>query len=121
MDEAPKGPPKPTKARFALASNVKDLMASYNKGFAVGIEPVELAQGAGLSAKTVRRLLDPFNDKSPNLDTIDAVAAFFRMGSWDLLKPRDKSPAVSGVERRTPVKPAYSVAQVKEKTKSKKS
>lgn len=121
MEESPKGPPKPTKARFALAANVKDLMARYNKGFGLGIEAVELAQGSGLSAKTIRRILDPYNDKSPNLETIDALADFFRLESWELLKPREKALAISGAERRTPAKPAYSPASSeKERTRSKK-
>lgn len=113
--------PRPTKARFALAENVKELMRLYNKGFGTGIEPVELAEGSGISAKTIRRVLNPYDEHVPNLETIDALAAFFRISADDLIKPRDKSAALSGEERQTAHSPTASIAaaQRKENTKSK--
>lgn len=78
--------PKPTAARFALAVNVKYLMETYSKGFGVGISASELEQGCGVSAKTIRRIVNPYSDTGPNLETIDQLAAFFRVEAWQLLK-----------------------------------
>lgn len=82
---------KPTRARFALASNVKHLMDNYSKGFAVGLSPVELEKGSGVSAKTIRRIIDPYSDTGPNLETIDQIAAFFHVDAWELLRTRTPS------------------------------
>lgn len=87
MAEGSKGG-KPTVARFALAANVKHLMDAYSKGFDIGLTPVELEKGSGVSAKTIRRLINPYSDIIPNLETIDMIAAFFNVESWELLRPR---------------------------------
>lgn len=79
---------KPTVARFALAANVKHLMEAYSKGFEVGLSPVELEKGSGVSAKTIRRIINPYSDTGPSLESIDALAAFFRVEAWELLRPR---------------------------------
>jgi hypothetical protein len=95
---------KPTRARFALAANVKHLMDNYSKGFAVGLTPVELEKGSGVSAKTIRRIIDPYSDTGPNLETIDQIAAFFRLESWELLRPRPPALAAPWAEVTTPQK-----------------
>lgn len=82
------GRAKPTKARFALASNVRHLMDNYSKGFEVGLNPPELEKGCGVSAKTIRRIIDPYSDHTPNLDNIDRLAEFFGVATWELLRPR---------------------------------
>ena len=92
-NEEKPGLPKPTAARFALASNLKHLMDNYPMGFLRGITPPKLAagcklQGLELSVKTIRRMLNPYDDVSPNLDSIDAAAAFFKVTTWDMLQPR---------------------------------
>lgn len=92
---------KPTVARFALAANVKHLMVAYSKGFEVGLSPVELAKGCGVSAKTIHRIINPYSDTGPGLESIDLIAAFFRVESWELLRPRP-SLVVSGVAEVTP-------------------
>lgn len=79
---------KPTVARFALASNVKHLMDNYSKGFAVGLSPVELGKGCGVDAKTIRRIINPYSDTGPSLESIDLIASFFQVESWELLRPR---------------------------------
>lgn len=116
------GPPKPTRARFALAANLKELMARHDKGFGFGMTAPELEQGimtylgAKLSAKTINRVLDPYSDNSPNLETIDLLAEFFRIPSSELLSPRPAK--VAGREDQTPVSPA---AQQKKKVRIRKS
>lgn len=97
---------KPTRARFALATNVKHLMAAYSKGFAVGIRPVELEKGCGVSAKTIRRIIDPYSDHTPNLDNIDRIAEFFDVETWELLRQRPSVPLSQDVEVTPPPKPA---------------
>lgn len=118
MGEDPKGPPKPTKARFALAANLKELMAGYQHGWLRGITPVQLEEGSGISAKTIRRLLDPYNDISPNLDTLDAIAAIFNVETGDLLKPQQFQPRVQGKEK--PKNPTISLSAAQHKEKAKK-
>jgi hypothetical protein len=93
--------PKPTIARFALASNLKTLMQSYADGFSRGISSRQLAGKAGVSYKTVDRMLNPYSDVAPNLDSIDYIAAFFRVQTWELLVPRSRAPIISGQERAT--------------------
>lgn len=83
-------------ARFALASNLRHLMENYSKGFAVGLSPVELEKGCGVSAKTIRRIINPYSDTGPNLESIDQIAAFFRVDSWELLRPRIPALADTG-------------------------
>lgn len=100
------GRAKPTKARFALASNVRHLMATYSKGFAVGLTPSELEKGSTVSAKTIRRLLDPYSDHTPTLDNIDLIAEFFRVETWELLRPRPAIPISQGAEVTIPPKPS---------------
>jgi hypothetical protein len=96
---------KPTRARFALAANVKHLMDNYSKGFAVGLTPVELEKGCGVSAKTIRRIIDPYSDTGPNLETIDQIAIFFRIEAWELLRPRPPALAAPWAEVTGPQKP----------------
>lgn len=79
---------KPTVARFALAVNVKHLMENYSTGFSVGISPSDLQKGCGVSSKTIRRIINPYSDTGPSLESIDAIAKFFRVESWELLIPR---------------------------------
>lgn len=111
------GIPKPTDARFALAANLKELMARYNKGFGTGITPAQVEEGTGISYKTVKRILDPYSDISPNLETIDTLAAFFRIPSSELLQPRGSK--VSGRERQTPAREETSVGAVQHKKRRK--
>lgn len=111
MDEGErKGPPKPTPARQAIAANLRYLRQHYRHGFLTGLTPEELAIGLdnALSAKTIRRLEDPFHDTTPNLDTIDILAHFFGITAWELIKPREQQPSVSGRERQTPHQPYHS-------------
>lgn len=96
--------PRTTVARFALASNVKHLMDNYSKGFEVGLSPVELEKGCGVSAKTIRRIINPYSDTGPNLESIDLIAAFFHVESWELLRPR--TPALANVEALLPKAPS---------------
>lgn len=79
---------KPTIARFALAANVKHLMENYSTGFSIGISPSELQKGCGVSSKTIRRIINPYSDTGPSLESIDAIALFFKVESWELLMPR---------------------------------
>lgn len=115
-DDQKKGPPKPTPARFALAGNLRELMDLYNKGFGTGVSATEVQKGSGVHAKTVRRILDPYNAISPNLETIDALAAFFRVDSWEMIQPRPA--AISGREKQTPHKSADSSRAVSSSAKT---
>lgn len=110
-----KGPPKPTAARRALAVNLKDLRENYRHGFLKGLTPEQLAEGVefSVSAKTIKRLEDQFNDHSPNLDTIDILAHFFGAKTWDLIQPRSEAATVSGRERHTPHQPVHSATAKK--------
>lgn len=103
---APPVKAKPTVARFALASNVRHLMESYSKGFAVGLTPVELAKGCGVSAKTIRRIVNPYSDTGPALESIDLIAAFFRVEAWELLMPRAPALQRNEAEVTHPPKPS---------------
>jgi hypothetical protein len=103
---------KPTAARFALASNIKHLMDTYSKGFAVGISPSELQKGSGVNAKTIRRVINPYSDTGPSLETIDALADFFHVQSWELLVPR---PSVLQGTAAGPAVPAHPTALSKRK------
>lgn len=103
-DEALRG--KPTAARFALAANVKHLMDNYSKGFDVGLSPAELEKGSGVSAKTIRRIINPYSDTGPSLETIDQIAAFFRVESWELLRPRTAVLQVNVPEVTPPPRPS---------------
>lgn len=97
---------KPTAARFALAANVKHLMDSYSKGFAVGLSPVELEKGCGVSAKTIRRIINPYSDTGPSLESIDQIAAFFHVEAWELLRPRTPMLQRGMTEVTPPTKPS---------------
>lgn len=88
----------PTPARLALAENVAHLMAHYLAGFAVGIKPPELAKQTGINARTIKRMLDPYSGHSTTLDSMDAVASFFRIETWQLLRPMAKTVQPHGVE-----------------------
>lgn len=97
---------KPTAARFALAANVKHLMDTFSKGFDVGLTPVELEKGSGVSAKTIRRIINPYSDTGPSLETIDQLGAFFRVESWQLLMPRTPMLQRGMTEVTLPPKPS---------------
>jgi hypothetical protein len=101
MGERDSGEPKPTIARFALAYNLKALMDNYAEGFARGIKSRQLAKLAGVSYKTIDRMLNPYTDTGPSLESIDSLAAFFRVQTWELLVPRGRSPVLAGQERQT--------------------
>lgn len=108
MGDDKNGLPKPTRARFAVADNLRYLMANYQHGFLTGLTPEELELGLAkaVSAKTIRRIRNPYDATSPNLETIDILAAFFKVAAWDLIRPRDKASAVSGTEKPTRERPA---------------
>ena len=99
---------KPTEARFALAENVKHLMATYQRGFAVGLNAPSLEKElkGGVSAKTIKRMLDPYSPVSPNLDNVDLVANFFGVPTWELLRRRPARPLSQDVEVTIPPKPS---------------
>jgi transcriptional regulator with XRE-family HTH domain len=103
---AKEGEPKPTKARFALAANVRHLMDAYSKGFEVGLTPAELEKGCGVSHKTIKRIIDPYSDTGPSLDSIDRIAAFFRVEPWELLRTRPPMLHSNGAEVTAPIKPS---------------
>lgn len=109
MGEGSSKEPRPTAARFALADNVKRLMAAG---------PYEDAQVAAalremgyedFSYKTIERMKNPYHDSSPNLASIEAVARFFRLDAYKLLIPRAM---VSGSEQRLE-KPAIAPAKTR--------
>ena len=107
MDRGSKG--KPTQARFAIAQNVRYLMEHHREGYAVGLSSRQLEARCGVSYKTIDRLTDPYNDINPNLDTLDAIALFFGIETWQLLKPNPllqsstKPPSPVTPKRRTKV------------------
>jgi len=111
-DEEKPGVPKPTAARFALAANLNHLMDNYVMGFEKGITPPQLAKGCRqknlrVSVKTIRRMKNPYETHSPNLDSIDAVAAFFNVTAWDMVTPRaGQKPLMQGTERPMAEPPA---------------
>ena len=78
---------KPTASRFAVAANVKHLMENYQEGFQRGLTTRRLEKKCGVSYKTLDRLLDPYADTGPSLDTLDAIARFFGLETYELLKP----------------------------------
>lgn len=82
---------RPSPARLALAENLAHLMAHYLAGFAVGIKAPELAKATGINARTIKRMLDPYSVHSTRLDSMDAVAGFFRVETWQLLRPLPKA------------------------------
>lgn len=86
MAETPPSKGKPTEARFAVAENLAYLMEHYQLG--EGIDPTGIEERGGPSAKTIRRLLKPYTDTGPSLDTLDEVASFFGIETWKLLKRR---------------------------------
>ena len=91
--------PKPTPARMALASNLRHLMAAYQLGR--GISSRGIASHTGLSYKTVDRMLDPYHDVSPNLASLDELAAFFRVESWQLIQPHHASTTANNHSQRS--------------------
>lgn len=99
------GGAQPTKARFALAMNVAHLMATYSKGFDVGLTPVEMEKGCGVSAKTIRRILDPYSRHTPKLDNLDRIGAFFNVETWELLRARPAALVSQVAEVTLPPKP----------------
>jgi DNA-binding XRE family transcriptional regulator len=118
MGETGNSGPKPTIARFALASNLKTLMDTYADGFSRGISSRQLAGKAGVSYKTVDRILNPYSDVAPNLDSIDSIAAFFRVQTWELLVPRSRAPLIAGQERATPEATLNSAIRTAQKKKT---
>lgn len=100
LNDMGEGLPKPTRARFAVAENLKRLMAEYrNPDSGVkGIGSRELARKAPkISYKTIDRMLDPYHPTSPNLDSMDAVAHVFKLDTFELLVRR---PMLQGSEPR---------------------
>lgn len=79
-------------------------MAHYLAGFAVGIKAPELAKATGINARTIKRMLDPYSVHSTRLDSMDAVAGFFRVETWQLLRPMPKAVQAHGVEPTIPTK-----------------
>lgn len=101
MGDAPKkGPPKPTPARIAIAENLRKLMAEYVTDTGQeGISPRELeALAPWVSYKTVQRLLDPYHEVSPKLESLDDIAHFFGVDTFKLMVRRKT--AISGSEPR---------------------
>lgn len=104
------GPPKPTTARFALAENLKALMRLH------GIEnPRQMAgKVPGVSYKTIERMLKPYATGGPNLDSIDAVAHYFKITTPQLLT---KQPLLEGNEPRIQESPTAKQDGMKKGTK----
>lgn len=98
--------PGPTRARRALAANLAHLMKTYSRGFQVGLNPPDLHKASGVSAKTIRRMLDPYSAHSPKLDNLDAIAAFFQIETWDLLRPQPVAVAPHPLETPAAPKPS---------------
>lgn len=95
-----KGLPKPTPARFAIAENLKRLMAQYRDpdSGVKGIGSRELARHAPeISYKTIDRMLNPYHPTAPNLDSLDSVSHFFKVDTFELLVRR---PMLQGSESR---------------------
>ena len=67
--------------------------------------PRDLEALSGVSYKTIQRLLKPYDKHSPNLDSLDGIAFFFKIDTHKLLVRR-KMPMVSGHETRTTETPA---------------
>ena len=109
-EQAPTDQPKPTEARFALSRNLRFLMENYTEGFKRGISSRELEKRCGVSYKTIDRMLNPYEKHGPNLDSMDPVAHFFRVPTWELLVPRAKSTAIAGehsrVQETAPILPS---------------
>lgn len=82
---------EPTKARIAVAENVDHLMKHYQHGFNVGIDANQLSKRIGIHAKTIKRLLNPRSGISVTLVTLDAIASFFQIETWQLLQPKPKT------------------------------
>jgi transcriptional regulator with XRE-family HTH domain len=95
--------PEPTDARSALAHNLRDLMKHYRMegGFEIGISSRQLEAKCGVSYKTIDRMLNPYTEHGPNFDSLDTVAAFFKVPTWKMLVPRPEAPALSGEARPT--------------------
>lgn len=96
------GLPKPTPARFAVAENLRRLMREYRdpESGVKGLSSRQLAAKAPqVSYKTIDRLLDPYHDSSPRLDSLDAIAHFFEIDTFQLMLPQ-RRPMVSGSEPR---------------------
>lgn len=85
MGNGHKGPPKPTPARFAIAENLRQLMEIHQFR-----TPREVEAASGVSYKTVQRLLKPYDKHSPNLDSLDQIAYFFKLDTFKLLVRRTK-------------------------------
>lgn len=115
------GKPKPTKARFALAHNVKILMENYRQGFKVGISSREIAQktSGALSYKTIDRIKNPYAEQIPNLESLDELASFFGVEVYELLVPRQSVTLVTGIERQTAETALYSPNSASRQKKTK--
>lgn len=92
--------PKPTRARLALASNVRQLMENYSSGFTRGISSRELAKQIPVSYKTIDRIKKPDSEIEPNLETLDAIADFFGVETWQLLLPHHESTGSNNHQKR---------------------
>jgi len=83
---------RPTRARLALAANIKRLLE-----VAGNPSPAKWGKAAQIGRKTAERLMDPYSDISPKLETIDLVAEYFQVETWELLRrhplaPQDPTP-----------------------------
>lgn len=72
---------------MAVASNIRHLMENYTEGYKRGISSRELAKKIAVSYKTIDRAKQPYSETGPNLDTLDEIAAFFKLQTWQLLLP----------------------------------
>ena len=64
-----------------LAINLKILMDHR------GDNQTDLAKRAGVSQKTISNMLNPEDDKSPNLKKVSLVARAYGLQTWHLLYP----------------------------------
>lgn len=108
MGEGQKSP-KPTAARFALAENLKLLMAAGGHKAEDVASKLRAMGYEDFSYKTIERMCNPYYPSSPNLASIEAVADFFRVELHTLLVRRKTNPGIEpmlkGSETRIREKP----------------
>ena len=93
---------KPSVSRLAVAANVRHLMDHHQEGFQRGLTTRRLERKCGVSYKTLDRLLDPYADTGPSLDTLDSLARFFGLETYELLKPHPLAAPHKPPEARSP-------------------
>jgi len=79
-------------ARKTLADNLGRLMGTDTK-FGSQMKLAKLASrpgGANVGQTTISIMLRPDHEVSPTLETIEAVAAVFKLQAWELLCPNLK-------------------------------